>query len=254
MNETGRIPTNLRTMLILEIVGNSDSPLSPTEINDRLGLPKQTVHRLCATLVEEGFLVYEPSGKRLRPARRLRLMASGILFASRIHVARRQILEDISRQVRETVNFVVPEDTGMSYIDRVETDWAFRVQLPIGTNVPFHCTASGKTFLAGLSKKTRKKMVSALQLKQMTPNTITDPDKLLAELEIIARQGYAIDAEEFMEGMVAISVPVMDSRGRFMAAVAFHGPTIRLTTDTLIARKSLMTEAASKLSAVLADD
>ena len=80
----------------------------------------------------------------------------GLLYNSRDHMARRQILLNIANKVKETVNFVVPEASGMNYIDRVETDWAFRIQLPIGTNVPFHCTASGKCFLASLSPKKEK--------------------------------------------------------------------------------------------------
>ena len=64
-------------------------------------------------------------------------MASGILHASRLHIARHQILQDVAATVGETVNFVVPEDAGMSYFDRVETDWPFRVQLPVGTHVLF---------------------------------------------------------------------------------------------------------------------
>lgn len=254
MSTTDRIATNLRTLLILEIVGRADTALSPTEINAELGLPKQSIHRLCATLVDEGFLVYEPGGKRLRPARRLRLMASGLLHASRIHIARRQILERVANEVRETVNFVVPEDDGMSYLDRVETDWPFRVQLPIGSRVPFHCTASGKTFLATLPSKARSKLVSNLTLEARTPNTHTDPALLTKELKAIAKQGFALDREEFMEGMVAIAVPVIDTNGRFVAALAFHGPTIRLTIDNLIARKGVLIEASKQLTHALIEE
>lgn len=254
MDEKARIPTNLRTLLILEVVGSSDAPLSPTEINDKVGLPKQTVHRLCATLVEQGFLAYEPSGKRLRPARRLRLMGSGILYASRLHIARRQVLEDVAGRVGETVNFVVPAEDGMSYLDRVETDWPFRVQLPIGTHVPFHCTASGKCFLSSMSPILRDKTLMGLSLEKRTENTITTPDKLREELASIAERGYAIDDQEFMDGMVAIAVPIFDRRGRFLAALAAHGPTLRLDADLLVSHKPLLTEAAGRLSKILIDD
>ena len=108
---------------------------------------------MCNTLSEEGFLFREKPGKKLRPARRLRRLASGLLQASRYHIARHQILLNVAEQVGETVNFVMPEEDGMSYIDRVETDWPFRVQLPVGSHVPFHCTASGKVFLASLAKR-----------------------------------------------------------------------------------------------------
>ncbi len=249
-----RLATNLRLLLILETVGEADNAISPTEISRVLNLPKQTVHRLCATLLEEGFVVRESLSKKLRPARRLREMAAGVLQASHHHIARHQILEDVARSVKETVNYVMPEERGMSYKDRVETDWAFRVQLPVGTHVPFHCTASGKCFLASLRKREREKLVSTLQMENLTPNTIADPDELLAELKLIAKQGYAIDNEEFMEGMVAMAVPILDHRGRFVAALAFHGPSMRLSIDNIIDKKEVLMDGSEKLSGVIFDE
>lgn len=248
MTETERIPTNLRTLRILEILGRADRSMSPTEINAQLGLPKQSVHRLCKTLIAEGYLVRDTSAKGLRPSRRAREMASGILFASRFHIARHQVLLDIAEQVSETVNFVVPEEEGMIYMDRVETDWPFRIQLPVGSHVPFHCTASGKTFLASLAPAFRRAMVDSLSLKAWTDNTLVDKGKLLAELDEIDKQGFALDREEFMLGMVAIAVPVHDRAGNFFAALAFHGPTQRLSIDRLLDNRAVLSDGANRLT------
>ena len=232
INES-RIPTNLRTLLILEVIGRSDDAMTATEINDEIGLPKQSVHRLVATLEKEGFLNREPGGKRYRPSRRLRLMGAGLLHASRFHITRHQVLQTVASKVQEAVNYVVPEETGMNYLDRIETNWPFRVQLPVGTNVPFHCTASGKCFMASLSKAARYRFVLGLNLERWTNKTFINSEELLIELEKIAKQGYAIDDEEFMDGMRAISVPVTDNTGRFVAALAFHGPSQRLSVSVM---------------------
>ena len=254
MAEEERIPTNMRTLLILEILGRSDQPMTATEINAELGLPKQTVHRLCATLEREGFLTRPGGARHYQVARRLRELGAGLLFNSRHHIARRQILTALAREVGETVNFVVPEDDGMSYLDRVEADWAFRIQLPIGTHVPFHCTASGKSFLASLAPRARRSFVEALVLEPRTPKTRTETELLLAELALIARRGYSLDDEEFIEGMVAIAVPVTDAAGRFAAALAFHGPTQRISLDDAVARLDVMQAAATRLSETLFSD
>lgn len=249
-----RLATNLRLLVILEAIGEADRAVSPTELSRMLNLPKQTVHRLCATLLEEGFVIRENPGKKLRPARRTREMAAGILQASHQHIARHKVLEGVARDVQETVNFVMPEESGMSYKDRVETDWAFRVQLPVGSNVPFHCTASGKCFLSSLRKGEREKLLSSLPLERWTANTICDPGSLLTELKTISRQGYAIDDEEFMDGMIAIAVPVRDHRGRFVAALAFHGPSMRLSVEGIIGKKQVLLDGAQKLSTILFGD
>ena len=254
MSSSERMPTNIRPLLILEALGVSSSPMTPTEIGRAIGLPKQTVHRVCATLVDQGFLIYEDSGKRLRAARRSRTIGAGLMYSSHLHVIRRRILENVARQVGETVNFAVPEVSGMSYLDRVETDWAFRVQLPIGTNVPFHCTASGKTYLASLSANDRAKLIPMLTLEAHTSNTFTSPSALLQELDSISKQGYALDNEEFLDDMLAIAVPVRETSGRFVAAIAFHGPSIRLDREKLVASKPVLLEAARQLQAVLFED
>jgi len=254
MAETKRIPTNLRTLLILEILGKNDRAMTATEINDQLGLPKQTVHRLCETLEENGFLSRLGNSKKFQVARRLRDLGSGLLHNSRDHIARNQILREVAQSVRETVNYAVPGNLGMNYLDRVETDWPFRIQLPIGTSVPFHCTASGKTFLASLAPKKRKALVASLNLEKNTPNTIGDAETLLDELGMVRKQGYSLDREEFIEGMVAIAVPVFDPNNRYVAAVAYHGPTQRMSLSEAIDRKEILQNAASKLSQVLFQD
>lgn len=251
MAETNRIPTNLRTLMILEILGRSDRAMTASEINAELGLPKQTVHRLCTTLAETGFLTRQGNSRRFQVARRLRALGAGLLYNSRDHISRRQILLDVAHQIGETVNYVVPEDAGMSYLDRVETDWAFRIQLPIGSHVPFHCTASGKSFLASLTPAARKKFVATLSLSPMTPATHTTPETLLEELALIAKRGYALDREEFIEGMVAIAVPVTDPSGRFVSALAFHGPTQRIDLSEAIGNVGILQTAAKRLSEAL---
>ena len=246
-----RIPTNLRTLLILEAIGRMQGPVTPAELGREIGLSKPTVHRLCATLLAEGFLARDDRKKGLRPGRRMRLLASGVTSASSAHIARHQVLMTLAGQVGETVNFVVPEDRGMTYQDRVETDWPFRIQLPVGTHVPFHCTASGKTYLASLPKSERHRMVNVMQLDRKTISTMTDPEKLLGELAEIARQGYALDREEFIEGMTAIAVPVLDTSGRYVAAIAFHGPVQRIPVPKLLEMKDKVIEASSSLTQVL---
>jgi len=244
---TGRIATNLRTLLILEVIGRSDRALTATEINHDIGLPKQTIHRLIATLETEGFLTREADGKHYRPSRRLRLMGAGLLHASRFHITRHQIMQTLASHLSEAVNYAVPEETGMHYLDRIDTDWPFRIQLPVGTNVPFHCTASGKCFMSSLSKRAREKFVSGLNLEQLTAKTITTPTALLDEIALTAKRGYALDDQEFMDGMLAMAVPILDERKRFVAAIAFHGPTQRLNLAEMEKHKTLLINSAASL-------
>lgn len=240
----------MRPFMILEVLGNAGTAMTASEIQRALDLPKQTVHRLCNTMEAEGILVRDPGARGLRPGRRARLMASGILSTAHAPIARHQILEDIARATGETVNLVVAQEKGMFYLDRVETDWAFRVQLPIGTHVPFHCTASGKIYLSSLEPEQRDAIVSTLKLTRLTGNTFTDRALLLEEVEQVRERGYALDRQEFVEDMTAIAVPIYDPNNRFFAALAIHGPIQRLSIDTLLTHKDLLVDAAARLGRI----
>ena len=226
--EKNRCPTNMRPLRILEAFIDQPKALTATEINKRVNLPKQTIHRLIKSMVDAGYLIYDKNSKKLRPARRSRAMAMGCISASHWPILRHQILTDLARETGETVNFVLPESEGMRYIDRVDTDWPFRIQLPIGTNVPFHCTASGKVFLSHLKKSAQKAFVDNLSLTAETVNTITDRSELSAELKKIKGQGHAIDGEEFMMNMFAFAVPILGDKGQYIASLAVHGPKQRM--------------------------
>ena len=123
------------------------------------------------TEIIEGYLVKQ--ARRLHPTKRLLVLAAGLTQHAAGQTARHQILQNIARETGETVNFVRPEIKGMFYADRVETDWPFRVLLPVGTHVPFHCTASGKTYLASLPAAKRRTMLAGLDLHQYTETTHT---------------------------------------------------------------------------------
>ena len=248
MSDSDRIATNMRLFYILDVMAKQQSALTPSEINQHLNWSKQTVHRLCKSMVEEGFLQYDASGKRLLPSASLRTLANGLLASDWHASARHQILEKLSNKVKETVNFVIPEHPGMIYRDRVQTNWAFQIHLPVGSHVPFYCTASGKTYLTSLTPKNRRTMVESLHLKSLTVNTVDNVESLLHELTLVQKQGFALDNEEFYDGMIAIAVPVLDPKGRYHGALAMHGPTLRLDKQTLEDNYDDLRSAADKLS------
>ena len=246
--KSANIPTNLRLLLVIEEIARAGVPVTPTEVNTRLGLPKPTIHRLFSTLEEEGFLQRDLDGRAYSPGPRLRTMASGVISSRRIRSVRQAILKRLSRQIGETCNIAMPERDAMAYLERVETEWPLRIQLPIGTRVPFYCTASGKMYLSTLARSHVIKYLENTDLKAHTPNTLTDHDALLEEIRKIRKQGYALDREEFMSDMIALAVPILDQNDRLMATLAFHAPTQRIKIDQALGYLDEMRSAARDLS------
>ena len=142
----------------------------------------------------------------------------------------------------------------MAYSDRVETQWPLRlVQIPVGTRVPLHCTASGKLYLSTLPKNKRISIIAKLNLKSNTQNTITDKDALLKEVETIRKNQLSIDNEELYDGIIAIAAPITDKQGRFYSSIAFQAPIFRLTLEDARQHIPRLRQAAQDLS-VLADE
>ena len=252
-DEGGTIPTNLRLLLVMEAVAEAGVPVTPTDVNARLGLPKPTIHRLFATLEEEGFLQREIDGRTYSPGRRMRHLAGRTLSSLRIRTARLAVLRRLSEEVGETCNIALPGREAMVYLERVETRWPLRIQLPIGGRVPFHCTASGKVYLASLRRSHRERVLRAAALEARTPNTLTDVDALLAEIETVARHGHALDREEFLEGMIALAVPILDPSGRLVSTLSFHAPTQRFDLEAAMEQLPALLRAAADLAALIDD-
>lgn len=223
------IPTNMRLLLVLEEVSRLGRPVTPTEVNHALKLPKPTIHRLWATLEEEGFLLREADGRYSVPGPRFTSLAIGVLSSQSVSAPRHAILSALAQEIGETCNITVPDGTEMVYLDRVETKWPLRIQLPVGTRVPLHCTAAGKLYLSSLPEKQLDAMLRNCVFERRTERTLTDGDALRAEIACIADQGYSFDNEEFLDGMICFAVPITDGQGRMVSTVGFHGPLLRLT-------------------------
>lgn len=221
------IPTNLRLLMVMEEVAKRGVAVKPTDLIDALGLPKPTVHRLLQTAEAEGFLQRDLDGRSFGPGRRLRALAVSTMSSEHLRTARLTIMQGLADQIGETCNLATPDREGMTYLDRVETEWPLRIQLPIGTQVPFHCTASGKMYLSTLRPHILRSVLTGRPLEQRTERTMTEIDALHAELELTRLRGYATDNEEFMTGMAALAVPVKDDQGKLLATLSVHAPVQR---------------------------
>jgi IclR family acetate operon transcriptional repressor len=250
-HEKGQIPTNLRLLLLLEEVSRAGVPVTPADLVDALGLPKPTVHRLFNTAEEAGFLQRDIDGRSFGPGPRLRRLSVNTLSSQRLRTVRLSILNGVVEKMGETCNIAVPDRDAMVYLDRIETKWPLRIQLPVGTKVPFHCTASGKMYLSSLNPRYLDRYLASRTLEELTKKTITDTARLKAELIKTRKRGYSTDDEEFMDGMVAVAVPIIDDQGRLVSTLSAHAPLQRNDLPALVANVETLKTAADQLSELL---
>lgn len=242
----------LRAMRVMEAIAASPAPPQLAEICKAVELPKPTVFRILATLEVAGLVGREPGSKRYHCGRRLSTLAADVLLHSPNRAARHAILEELVEHTGETCNLTIPNGNAVMYLDRVETAWPLRIALGAGSSVPLHASASGKLFLAHMPKAQRARLLAARPLWAATPNTLVAPEAIEKEMRAIVRQGYSLDREEFLLGLIAIAVPVPGRDGQPVAALAVHAPMGRLSLKRAIGLLPVMRETATALGASLA--
>ena len=233
---------------LLEWIVGQDRSVTSVEAAAALGLPKPTVHRLAQQLEEAGVLRRAPNSRRFTGAPRLHALAVHTLSRSALGAARHAVLQGLSDEIGETCNCVILDGNRLVYLDRVEANWPMRIHLPVGTRVPLHATASGKTFLALLPPAQRDDLLDAIPLVRHTALTVTDRGRLAAELERTRETRVGVDAGEYIEGLIALAVPVCDARGRICFAIAVHAASARRSLDELRRCLPAMHRAAARLS------
>ncbi|MEO1544481.1 MAG: IclR family transcriptional regulator [Pseudomonadota bacterium] len=239
-----------RSLNLITAIAQAGRPLAAPELAALLALPKPTVHRICQKLEGEGYLVREPGVSKYGVGPRLFALGLNIV-QSGLSAERHAILSRLVEDIGETCNFTAPIRDEVYYLDRVEARWPLRLHLEPGSRVPMHCTSSGKIFLSAMPPSRRERILSLTGMPAMTSNTITTPDAMDAELAKISEQGYSVDREEFLMGLVAIAVPVRNTRGTVVAALACHGPTGRFNMEAALDVMPLLRKAADQFEATM---
>ena len=240
-----------RSLRLLALLAAEPRALTLADLSQRLGLPKATTHRLCAQLMEAGFLSRDVDERSVAVGPALRRLALDALNHGTARGLRHEVLAALVAEVGETCNFTTLDGASVVYLDRVEAPWPWRLTLDVGTHVPLHCTASGKLFLATMDAARRDELLAQLPLPRLTANTLTTRRALRAECEAIVAQGHSLDREEFIPGLIAMAVPVRDAQGTVRAAIAVHAPVARLSVKAAQARLPALQAAAQRMGELL---
>jgi len=236
--ELGPIKSLARGLRALDLLlQNSD--VGTVEVATALGIDKGAASRLLQTLVATGYAMQGP-GRRHQAGLKLRANSISPVLpgGASIRERARPLLERLHEATSETAHLAIRADDRVLYLDKVDTDLPLRVDRPIGTLSPLHCTALGKIFLAyGEAPLPRS-------LAGFTTRTSIDIDALRAALKRVVEKGYAIDDEEFALGIRCVAAPLRDSSGRVVAALGVSGPTARIAPHHLESYGRLLQDLA----------
>jgi IclR family acetate operon transcriptional repressor len=248
----GDTPT-LRLFALLEVVASKDQFFSLQSLVEETNIPKPTLHRMLQQLESAGLLARGADNRQYGTGVRLRKLAENLLLNDTFHGARHGVLRALVNEVGESCNLTALSGSEVMYLDRVETPAPLRFYLHSGSRVPVHCSASGKIFLAGMTPAQRQRLLAHAPLEAFTPKTLTDLDALEEEIRRVKRQGFALDNEEFLPGLLCVAVLVPSANGRSNLCVAAQAPIMRLGPDKALNLLPALQRAADALSRIERD-
>ena len=222
------VQTVERALDLLECLARSSGWMGISELSQATGQPLGTIHRLLKTLTTRDYVVRDSSTRRytLGPAFR-RLAGSGLQTLDWTELAT-PFLQELVEVSGETANLAVLERNRAVYEAQAQSTRMVRMFTVLGNRVPLHCTGCGKVLLANQPDSVIASIVAESGLPRYTETTITDFGQLQQELEMIRRQGYAVDNGEQEDGVRCLAVPVYNAKGKVVAAMSVSGPSSRV--------------------------
>jgi DNA-binding IclR family transcriptional regulator len=237
-----------RAAALLLALGECAGEAGVTELARRLGLHKSTASRLLATLQRRGLVEQdEETGKYRLGLVVIRLAERAERTLDLRGIAQPE-LERLARATHETVSLGVLEADACLTVAQVDGPSMIACPDWTGRSTPLHCVASGKILMAALAERDVMR-IARPGLVARTPRTIASLEALMEELARVRRRGYATAFSEWIEGTNGIAVPVVDARGRVVAAIAVWGPAHRVTAARVA---EIVTSARATAAAVTA--
>jgi IclR family transcriptional regulator, acetate operon repressor len=213
---------------LLEALGDYPDGVGVTQVAKDAALPVSTSHRLLNDLVASGFASFDPETRSYYLGLKIFELSSRVSLTKGLSEVALPVMRRLSREVGESVFMGVREGADVLLIEKVVGPGRIQVNDNIGSRIPLHRLAQGKSILAFLPEDEREELIDQMTLEPETPRTITDPGKLRDELDIARERGWASVDREHDEWVRAIAAPILDARDRPVAAVAIAAPTFRM--------------------------
>ena len=237
-----------RALFLLETIAEAGGEATLTDLATRTGLNISTCHHLLATLIQRGFAAKVPG-------RRLYALGARIMYLShaclQVDLPRRAqpYIDAINRATGETVHLAALQGDQVVTLAVREARHAVRVDTGgIGKLEAPHATSVGKAILAWLPEDEMRRILAG-GMKRFTDNTITEFPALLEALRIVRRNGYAIDREEHLPGVICVGAAIRDQAGTVIGAISASTPMMRASEEHIALMREEITAATRALSA-----
>jgi IclR family pca regulon transcriptional regulator len=204
---------------------------SLSEVARRTGYSRASCRRLLFTLETLGYVGVDGREFFLQP----RILDIGYSFLTSLPF--RDIVEpfiqDLSDKVRESVSASVLDGSDIVFVSRVAASRIMTLSLSVGSRLPAYCTSVGRVLLAAMPVTEQRRHLRSRPLVALTKFTLHRESDIVAELEKVAKRGWALNDQELEIGLRSVAAPIRDSTGRTVAAINISTPVGRTNLKEL---------------------
>lgn len=222
-----------RALDILFCFKKNERDLTFTQIVERVGIHKSTVHRLIATLERRRFLQRVEENGSYRLGWALLELGFSVLEHTDLHRQATPYMQRLATESHETVDLGILDEKVVLYIQAIPSSQRVKISSAPGQRLPVFCTATGKALLAFLPDPQAQDILQSVR-RRYTEHTTTALPDILKQLHRIRELGFAISEQEYEIGVNAVAAPILDAQQHPVAAMAIVGPTFRMSTERLL--------------------
>jgi IclR family acetate operon transcriptional repressor len=198
------------------------------DISVRVGLPKPKTYRALSTLVESGFVEQDPASRKYRLHYKILDLADALLSNQEVRTVARPVLEALANGVGEGITLAVPAGNEVVFVDRIHGGSHIRFFCDVGKRLPLHVGAAAKAILSFFPPADFQTYLDSFPAAELTPYTITTPDRLRREIADIRKKGYSFSNQEVDEGISAVGAAILDRWGAPVAGIAIASLSIKM--------------------------
>lgn len=237
----------LKALDILDCLQGT-SGLTIKQIIERTGMSRSRVTRLIGTLESRDYVEYKPEERQYLLGFSLLPLGRTVEQNNNLASHSRAILRKLVEKTGELASLYIIDGTERVALLRENATHVIRYSLKEGQRMEIYAGAAGKVLLAYAPHRLQNKVINTNFLRKLTPNTIIDPMKLIAELEEVRRRGYSFSKGEREKEVGSIAAPVFDHQNKVCAALGLAGPLNRFTAESRSKYLGTLLKAARELS------
>jgi IclR family pca regulon transcriptional regulator len=239
-----------RGLRLLQVFAARPSPITLSEIAAAAALPRATARRILFTLQHGGYVTSD--GKQFALTPHVLTLADAYLRSNQVVAVLQPVLDAIAVAAQEISSLAVLDGDDVVFIARGSPTRIFTGGVEIGYRLPSFCTAVGRAMLGRFSDTELKPKLAAMKRAALTPQTITDPKRLLASIAADRARGYSLVDREAEPHFRSIAVPVRRYDGAIVAAINIGAHVDRISTEEMVKRfLPLLQEGAESVKAKL---